>query len=167
MHVNFETINYLVFDVDGVFTNHQMLVTDDGHFLRMMSTRDGFAMKCAAIAGIQMAVITGGKSKGVEMRLRSVGVDIFHSDVHDKGPVFQKILENEGWPVDPVLYMGDDVPDIPCLQVAGLSACPADAIPEVVKICDFISPRLGGEDCVRDLIERILTPRGLWPTYRR
>ena len=161
----FEHIQYLIFDVDGVFTDHQMLVTDDGHFLRTMSTRDGYAVKCAATAGIEMAVITGGKSIGVVNRLRAVGIDIIYTDVHDKGPVFQEILHEKGWSPEKVLYMGDDIPDIPCLQMAGLSACPADAVEEVVSICQFVSPRKGGEDCVRDLIERILKPRGLWPTF--
>lgn len=161
----FNKIKYLIFDVDGVFTDHQMLVTDDGHFLRRMSTRDGYAIKCAATAGIQMAVITGGQSIGVEKRLRAVGINIIHSDIHDKGPVFQSILDQEGWAAEQALYMGDDILDIPCMKLAGVSACPADATQEVLEICDFISPRKGGEDCVRDLIERILKPRGLWPTF--
>lgn len=161
----FRNIQYLIFDVDGVFTNHQMLVTDDGHFLRTMSTRDGYAIKCAAAAGLGMAVITGGKSIGVEMRMRATGIDIIFTDVHDKGPIFQSILEQEGWPEDQVLYMGDDILDLPCLKLAGVSACPADATSEVLDFCDFISPRNGGEDCVRDLIERILKPRGLWPNF--
>ena len=158
----FKNIQYLVFDVDGVFTNHMILVTDDGHFLRNMSTRDGYAIKRASEAGIKMAVITGGTSIGVEKRLRANGVDIIHSGIHEKGSVLETIMQQEGWPVDQVLYMGDDMLDISCLRMAGVAACPADAIRQVREICDFISPRNGGEDCVRDLVERILESRGQW-----
>ncbi|HLU93937.1 MAG TPA: HAD hydrolase family protein [Membranihabitans sp.] len=158
----FNNIQYLVFDVDGVFTNHMILVTDDGHFLRNMSTRDGYAIQRAAEAGLKMAVITGGTSIGVEKRLRAAGIDIIRSGIHEKGVVFEEILEQEGWPADQVLFMGDDMLDIPCLKLAGVAACPADAIREVLEISDFISPRKGGEDCVRDLVERILSSRGQW-----
>lgn len=158
----FENIRVLVFDVDGVFTDHNMLVTDDGQFLRTMSTRDGYAIKRAVDAGIKMAVITGGTSVGVEKRFRSLGVDIIHSGIHEKGSVFQAILDEEGWSVEEVLYMGDDIPDMDCIRMAGVGACPRDAVKEVIAVSDFISPKNGGDDCVRDLIERILSSRGLW-----
>ena|SRR5665811_2192540 len=158
----FEKIRVLIFDVDGVFTDHKMLVTDDGQFLRTMSTRDGYAIKRAVAAGLQMAVITGGTSIGVENRFRGIGVDIIHSGIHEKSSVFQALLEEEGWTAEEVLYIGDDIPDIECIEMAGVGACPADAIKEVKAVCNYISQKNGGDDCVRDLIERILGSRGLW-----
>lgn len=158
----FNKIHFLVFDVDGVFTDHKMLVTDDGHFLRTMSTRDGYAIKRATDAGLKMAIITGGTSIGVEKRMRAVGIEIIYSGIHEKGSVFQSILDQESLQASETLYMGDDIPDIPCIEMAGVGACPADAIPEVKAVSDFISPKNGGDDCVRDLIERILSSRGLW-----
>ncbi|MBY5957282.1 HAD hydrolase family protein [Membranicola marinus] len=159
---NFESIRVLIFDVDGVFTDHQMLVTDDGQFLRTMSTRDGYAIKRAIEAGIQMAVITGGTSIGVEKRFRGLGIDIIHSGIHQKGVVFEALLKEEGWSPAEVLYIGDDIPDIECIEMAGIGACPKDSVPEVLAASDFISDKNGGDDCVRDLIERILGARGLW-----
>jgi len=158
----FEKIRVLIFDVDGVFTDHKMLVTDDGQFLRTMSTRDGYAIKRAVAAGLQMAVITGGTSIGVENRFRGIGVDIIHSGIHEKSSVFQALLEEEGWTAEEVLYIGDDIPDIECIEMAGVGACPADAVKEVKAVCNYISQKNGGDDCVRDLIERILGSRGLW-----
>lgn len=158
----FESIKVLIFDVDGVFTDHMMLVTDDGQFLRTMSTRDGYAMKRAIEAGLKMAVITGGSSIGVENRFRGLGVEIIHSGIHQKGEVFETLLEEEGWAAEEVLYIGDDIPDIECIEMAGVGACPKDSVSEVLAVSDFISPRNGGDNCVRDLIERILGARGLW-----
>ena len=158
----FEKIQVLIFDVDGVFTDHKMLVTEEGHFLRTMSTRDGYALKRAVEAGLQMAVITGGNSMGVEKRFRGLGVEIIHSGIHNKGGVFRSLLDKEGWSAEEVLYIGDDIPDIECIGMAGIGACPADAIDEVKKAADYISEKNGGDDCVRDLIERILGARGLW-----
>lgn len=158
----FEKVRVLIFDVDGVFTDHKMLVMDDGKFLRTMSTRDGYAIKRAVEAGLEMAVITGGTSVGVEKRFQSLGVDIIHSGILEKKAVFQSLLDEEGWAAEEVLYIGDDIPDIDCIRLAGVGACPRDAVREVKAVSDFISPKNGGDDCVRDLIERILAARGLW-----
>ena len=62
-----------------------------------------------------------------------------------------------------VLYMGDDIPDIEVLKNVGLSCCPSDAIYQVKKIVDYISPLKGGNGCVRDVIEQVLKIQQKWP----
>ena len=61
-----------------------------------------------------------------------------------------------------ILYMGDDIPDIPPMKVVGLATCPQDAVPEVKAVSAYISHRLGGTGCVRDVIEQVLKVRGDW-----
>ncbi len=61
-----------------------------------------------------------------------------------------------------ILYMGDDLPDIPLLHKVFLSCCPADAAPEVKKISHYISPVNGGLGCVRDVIEKVLKMNNHW-----
>jgi 3-deoxy-D-manno-octulosonate 8-phosphate phosphatase (KDO 8-P phosphatase) len=58
--------------------------------------------------------------------------------------------------------MGDDLPDIPVMQLIGLPTCPQDAVPEVKAISKYISHKNGGEGCVRDVIEQVLKVRGDW-----
>lgn len=161
-NIDFQKIKILVFDIDGVFTNTQFLITEAGDFLRTMNTRDGYALRLAQEAGLTMAVITGGDSVGVEERFRNFGVGIYRSRVLDKGPAFRDMIEEYGWDREEILYIGDDLPDIPCIEMAGIGACPADAVPEVLSVSDFVSPKKGGEYCVRDLIERILKSRNKW-----
>ena len=158
----FNPIRVLIFDVDGVFTDNKMLVTDDGQFLRRMTTRDGYAIKRAIAAGLQIGVITGGTSIGVENRFKSIGVKHYYSGILEKGIVLRSLIKKEGWTASEILYIGDDIPDIECIEMAGVGACPADAVKEVKAISDYISPKNGGDDCVRDLIERVLDSRGLW-----
>lgn len=158
----FKNIKVLIFDVDGVFTDTRFLVNEDGSYVRTMNTRDGYAMKRAHHAGIKMAVITGGTSKGVEDRLRELGAEWIYSGVHDKKPVFEQLVAEQNWDLAEVLYIGDDIPDLPCIRMAGIGACPKDAVPEVLAASDYISSRNGGDFCVRDLIERILKKQNLW-----
>lgn len=159
----FANIKTLVFDVDGVFTDTRIMISEKGEFLRTMNTRDGYAIKLAKRAGIKMAVITGGTSTGVEKRLKDLGIDFIYSGVMDKKPVLEKIVSEQGWDLETLLYIGDDLPDIPCIMMAGIGACPADAVPEVKAVSDYVSPKNGGDFCVRDLIEQILEHQDKWP----
>ena len=68
--------------------------------------------------------------------------------------------ENLTWPE--ILYMGDDIPDYACMQLVGLACCPADAAPEIIDICKYISPYKGGYGCVRDIIEKVLKLNNKW-----
>ena len=125
----FANVKAFFFDVDGVMTDGSLLVTENGEFLRRMSTRDGFAMKLAIRLGYPIGVITGGSSRGVEHRLHLLGVDPIFSGIQDKEPVFLDYLNQSGLRPSEILYMGDDYPDIEIMAHVGLPACPADAIP--------------------------------------
>lgn len=159
----FHRVTTFFFDVDGVMTDGSLLVTESGEFLRRMSTRDGLAIKLAVKAGYSVGVITGGTSLGVEKRLHLLGIDPVLSGIQDKYPVFADQLRHSGVPVEHVLYMGDDLPDLEIMRVVGLAACPADAIPEIQEISRYVSPFKGGEGCVRDVIETTLRIQGRWP----
>jgi 3-deoxy-D-manno-octulosonate 8-phosphate phosphatase (KDO 8-P phosphatase) len=160
----FTKIKGLVFDVDGVFTDSQMLVTEQGEFLRSMNTRDGYAVKCALAAGLKLCVITGGSSTGVARRLQMLGIASVYTRVEHKLPVFHEWVEKEGLAMEEVLYMGDDLPDWEVMHAAGMTCCPADAVPEIREISAYISPFKGGQFCVRDVIEKTLRAQGLWTT---
>lgn len=154
-----------VFDVDGVFTNNTVLITEEGDLLRTMNVRDGQVVKWALQAGYQVGIITGGRSEGTKKRLTALGITEYYSGVAEKLPVFQAFLENTGLLSSDVCYMGDDIPDIPVLRKVIVSACPADAVPEVMEICDYISPIPGGNGCVRDILEKVMKLQGKWPEY--
>lgn len=148
-------IKAVVLDIDGVLTDNQILVTDHGEFLRVFNVRDGYAMKRAIAAGIQLGVISGGRSVGTRKRLEILGIEEIHLGVEDKLPVLKDLLSRWNLQADQLAYMGDDIPDISPLQYAGLSCCPADAVQEVLETASFISPFTGGHGCVRDLLEKI------------
>lgn len=160
----FRDINTFIFDVDGVLTNCEVLVLENGQLLRTMNVRDGFAIKIAIRQGYRVAIITAGRSEGVELRLKGLGVEDVYSGSEDKIAAFNDLKAK--YELDPgkILYMGDDLPDYPVMRKVGFPACPADAVREIQEVARYVSPRKGGDGCVRDVIEKVLRLRGNWPT---
>lgn len=158
-------IRAFFFDVDGVFTDNSLLITEAGEILRTMNVRDGQAVKWAIRQGFHLVVITGGRSEGVYKRLTSLGIAEIYSGIEDKKSVFQAVLQRLNLRTESVCYMGDDLPDLPVLRKAGLACAPADAVPEVLAVADYISPLKGGQGCVRDLLEKVLKMQDKWIEY--
>lgn len=155
-------INTFIFDVDGVFTDGTVLITTEGELLRKMSIIDGYAVKTAIQKGYTICVLSGGSNEGVRERLNGLGVKHIYLGVHDKKYALQEYLGKYAIQPENVVYMGDDLPDIPAMQEVILPACPQSAVPEVKAICKYISHKNGGEGCVRDIIEQVLKVRGDW-----
>lgn len=160
-----KAIRAFILDVDGVLTNNDVLVTEDGAFLRTMNVRDGQAIKWAVEKGYHFCVITGGRSEGVSNRLKTLGIQQIYSGISKKVPVFEQFIREFMLSPIEVCYMGDDLPDLPVLRKVGLPACPSDAVPEIINVARYISPLNGGQGCVRDIVEKVLKLRGDWPVY--
>ncbi|HEX5000949.1 MAG TPA: HAD-IIIA family hydrolase [Bacteroidia bacterium] len=158
----FSTINTFVFDVDGVLTDGRLLVMPDGEFLRSMNIKDGYAMQLAVKKGYKIAVISGGHSKGVPVRLEKLGITEVNMGVNNKIEVLENFIKKNNLDIGRVLCMGDDVPDIPMMKLCGLSACPADAVHDVMVTAHYISEKNGGDGCVRDVIEQVMKAQGTW-----
>lgn len=155
-------ISTFVFDVDGVFTDGSLLITTDGEMLRKMSVKDGYALKTALQKGYNICIITGGTNEGVRNRLKGLGVTDIYMGAHHKNEPLTEYLTKNTISSENVLYMGDDLPDIPPMKMVGLPTCPQDAVPEVKEVSKYISHKNGGDACVRDVIEQVLKVRGDW-----
>ncbi len=158
----FQAITTFVFDVDGVLTDNTVLVTEEGHQLRAMNVRDGYAIKKAIDEGFKVAIITGGKSEGVIKRLRGLGVTEVFVGIQDKLATLEDYLFHHSLSIEQVLYMGDDMPDVPPMRIVALPVCPSDACNEAMQIAKYVSPYSGGRGCVRDVIEKVLVLNGKW-----
>ena len=155
-------INTFIFDVDGVLTDGTITVTTDGEMLRSMSIKDGFALKTAVDAGFNVCVISGGTNEGVRKRLRGLGITDIYLGAQHKTEQLDEYLDIYNITPQSVLYMGDDIPDFPVMQMVGLPCCPQDAAPEIKAISKYISHKNGGKGAVRDVIEQVLKVHGKW-----
>lgn len=151
-----------VFDVDGVLTDGRVHVTESGEQLRQFSIKDGYALQLAVKRGYPVAIISGAKSQGVRLRLQGLGITNVHLAIDNKTETFQTFLQENGLTPDQIVYMGDDVPDLPVMKLVGLPVCPADASDDIKAISIYISPKSGGNGCARDIIEKVLKVQNRW-----
>ena len=110
------------------------------------------------------AIVTGGVSQSLLHRSRSLGVEDRHLYMlsKDKAVDFLHFCKSAGLEPWQVAFVGDDIPDIPAMELAGLAVCPADAVAEVRSAADLVSQFNGGRGCIRDLIESVLKAQGNW-----
>lgn len=158
----FGKITTFVFDMDGVLTDGSLVVLPNGVFARSMHTKDGYALQLAVKKGYQILIITGGNAPEVSERFERLGIQEIHLNIRDKAAVLNAFMQKTGTKAEAILCMGDDVPDIPIMRMAGIAACPADAAADALEVAQYISPIAGGRGCVRDVIEKVLRIRGHW-----
>jgi len=157
-----KNISTFIFDVDGVLTDGSLLIDSEGNMLRKMNVKDGYALKAAIDSGYNICIISGGTNESVRKRLEGLGIKEIHLGSHDKIEQLNSFVDKYGLDEKNILFMGDDIPDIPILKKVGLACCPQDAIPEVKNICSYISHRNGGMGAVRDVIEQVMKIQNNW-----
>ena len=158
-------IKAFVFDVDGVLTEGSIIVTPDGDFIRKYCAKDGFAITYAIKKGYKVAIITGGRGHCLQLRIEMLGITDYYTNCYEKLDALNDLMARTGLKREEIIYMGDDLPDVEPMLYLDMSACPADAAPEVIEAARYVSEFNGGRGCVRDVIEQVLRARGDWPEF--
>ncbi len=157
-------IKSIIFDVDGVLSTSVITLHPTGDPMRTVNTKDGYSLQLAIKQGLLLGIITGGDSEAVRIRYEGLGFspeDIYMKASY-KMDAFQDFLRRHQLKEEEVMYMGDDIPDLEVMQLAGLAVCPADAVPEVKSISHYVSHQCGGHGCVRDVVEQVLKSQRRW-----
>lgn len=158
----FKKVKAFAFDVDGVFTNGDVLINERGEQLRTFNIKDGYALQLAVKSGYPVLIVSGGNSQGVKLRFEGLGVkDVFMNEAN-KESVLNKWIKKNELNLEDVLFMGDDVPDLAVMKTIGFPVCPIDAIEDIKAICHYISPKVGGNGAVRDVIEKVMRLQDTW-----
>lgn len=155
-------VKAIVFDVDGVLSTSAIPLYPGGEPMRVINTKDGYALSQAAKKGFPLAIISGGKTDAVFQRFASLGFKDIHLGVHMKMDKLNEFLEKYNLDPSEVMYMGDDIPDYEVMKAVGVPVCPADAVPEIKEVSVYISDKTGGNGCVRDVVEQVLKAQGYW-----
>ena len=130
-------IKVFVFDIDGVLTDGNIHVTDEGVFFRSTSVKDGYGIAKALKAGFKIVAISGGSAEGVKIRLNRLGVKDVFLHVKNKLEVLDTWLLKNNFQRKDCLMMGDDEPDLSIMEAVGFSCCPADAVQKVKDSVDY------------------------------
>lgn len=164
-------IRMLVLDVDGVLTGGGILFIDDDREAKEFCVRDGSAMFIARLIGLKIAIITARVSKMVDRRFTELPVDHLRQGEKNKVGACLEIQRLEGVADDQIAYIGDDLIDLPLLEHVGLGITVADGHDKLFDIVDWVTQKRGGQGAAREVIDDIVTARGLWDEvlsdYRR
>jgi 3-deoxy-D-manno-octulosonate 8-phosphate phosphatase (KDO 8-P phosphatase) len=152
----------ILMDVDGTLTDGTLTVLPDGEELKTYHVRDGLGILLARMAGLDLGIITGKTSKGLERRAERLQISELHQGAVDKSRVLASILEKRGLAAEKIAFIGDDIGDLAVMKTVGLAAAVADAHPEVRAHCHYICRTAGGRGAVREFIEFILKAQGKW-----
>ena len=156
-----------IFDVDGVMTDGGIMPIEGGtDFIRKYNAKDGYAIAYAIRRGYKVCIISGGHGNLLRSRLERLGVSRMYLNCMNKIAAMEEFFREEG--VDPktTIYMGDDIPDLECMEMVGLPVCPADACSDVVEASCYVSEFNGGAGAVRDIIEQVLRSQDEWAKDR-
>lgn len=160
------SVTAFVLDVDGVLTDGGIIPLASGDFIRRYHAKDGYALSYAIQRGYHVGIITGGRGENLRHRLAMLGISTqdIYMDCLDKLTAIEDFIKRHKLRRGEVLYMGDDIPDLPCMHAVGMPVCPADAAWEIIETARYVSGHAGGAGCVRDVVEQTLRARADWAT---
>jgi 3-deoxy-D-manno-octulosonate 8-phosphate phosphatase (KDO 8-P phosphatase) len=148
------------FDVDGVLTDGTLYFTSQGDEMKAFSSLDGHGLKMLASAGVKLAIITGRRSRAVELRAANLGIDLLLQGVDDKRSAMIELAAAQGIELAEAGYMGDDIVDLPVLRACGFSATVPDGHALVRRQVDYVARATAGRGAVREVCELILQAQG-------
>jgi len=151
-------IKLLLTDCDGVLTDGGVYYGEAGEEFKKFDIRDGMGVeRLRNFAGVTTGIITGELSPSLIKRAEKLKITELHLGVKDKPEVFKEILSRLNLQPEEVAYIGDDSNDLEVMKLAGLAACPADAISFVKDVAHIICGAKGGQGCFRELAEQIIS----------
>jgi 3-deoxy-D-manno-octulosonate 8-phosphate phosphatase (KDO 8-P phosphatase) len=149
-------IKMLLLDVDGVMTDGGLYYSADGIELKRFHAHDGYGIVQARQHGITLAIISGRSSTIVEARARVLEIDEVYLNAMDKVTPFRELQKKYGVTEEETAFVGDDVFDLPLLEIVGFSAAPKNAMAEVKRRVDYVTSVSGGNGAVREVVDLIL-----------
>lgn len=164
-------IRVVIFDVDGVFTDGSLYLTDGGEEIKAFNSRDGHGIKMLKTTGVKVALITGRESRCVNLKATDLGITTVYQGAKNKLPAFEALLRELELDASCCAYAGDDLIDVPVMLRCGLAITVPAAPAFVKKHADYVTRMEGGHGAVREICEMIMdaqdTLRAHLETYLR
>lgn len=152
-----ERVKMILCDFDGVVTDNLVLTDENGKETVSASRSDSMHIKTLREKGVEVMILSSEPNPVVLARAKKMGVEAIHGiGMQDKGRVMREVLEQKKVRAGEVIYIGNDLNDLPCFEIAGWSVAVADAYPEVLRAADHVLTKPGGRGAVRELCEMVL-----------
>lgn len=152
-----ENVKLILCDFDGVVTDNFVLTDENGKETVSASRSDSMHIKTLREKGVETMILSSEPNPVVLARAKKMGVEAIHGiGMQNKGKVMREVLERKKVRAEDVIYVGNDLNDLPCFEIAGWSVAVADAYPEVIRAADYVLTRRGGRGAIRELCEMVL-----------
>jgi len=155
-------IKLLLMDCDGVLTDGQVWILENGDDQKTFNVRDGLGLALLHRAGLKSGVISGRTSSALDRRARDTRMEFVRQGREDKLSAFEEVLALAGRKEAEVAYVGDDLVDIPLMKRVEFAVAVADAVPETKLHAHYVTNARGGRGAIREVVEIILTAQGRW-----
>jgi len=153
----------MAFDVDGVLTDGSVWWSPLGEEWKRFHFADIMGISLARRAGLVIALISGEDSPLVSRYAEKMKIRHVYKGTRDKAAALRHFSESTAISLESIGFMGDDVNDLPAMAIAGISAAPSNANPQVLAKASFRCALRGGEGAVREFIDAWLAARNLDP----
>lgn len=157
----FKEAKMLLLDVDGVLTEGEIIYGNDIE-IKKFNVKDGLGIRLLVDSGIKVGIVTARKSEALVKRCSDLGIEIIFDGITNKAGVLEKIYTDTGIYPEAMVFIGDDLPDIPLLKRIGIPVTVSDGADEVKKYAKVITSKAGGKGAVREICEAILKSQDLW-----
>ena len=155
-------IRLLCLDVDGVLTDGGITIDDQGVETKRFHVRDGAGLRLWMNLGNEAAIITARGGMAVQHRATELGIRHVMQNATNKPQAFGELLEDLGLAASEAAFIGDDLPDMPVMKLAGYPIAVADAVADIRDIAEFVTLRPGGHGAVREAVEHLLKGQERW-----
>jgi len=159
---NLRNVKWIILDVDGVLTDGKIIYDSNGNEIKKFCVKDGYGIYIAQKYGINFAIISGRYSKIVEIRADELGIKEVIQNSKDKLEDYQSLKEKYKFKNEEVIYIGDDIPDIPLLKTVGFPITVPNSPDILKKIAVYTTRNEGGNGAVREVIDLVLEAKGVY-----
>ncbi len=149
-------IKAIFFDCDGVFTDGKITFDAEGREMRTYDMQDGMGVTLLRQAGIFVAVMSSSYGGSIEKRMEMLKVEHCYTSVPNKADLIREVCAAEGLSLEQVAFVGDDLVDVPPMEIVGIPIAVANAVPAVKKVAQYITTRPGGDGAIREIAENIV-----------
>lgn len=155
---SFASVELVVFDFDGVFTDNTVYVSQDGVESVCCWRSDGLGLSRLSGAGVHLAIVSTEVNPVVSVRARKLRIPCVQGVEHKDAAVL-RICEEQGVAPDRTMFVGNDINDIAAFNTVGFPIAVGDAYAEVYPHVRGKTRTPGGRGAVREICDLVFEAR--------
>ena len=154
--INYKKIEMIISDIDGVWTDGSIYRGTDDMEFKKFSVFDGVGVAYARAADLKIAIISARYSPATEFRAKELKIDDCYNGGLNKLHAYSDLKKKYSLFDDQIAYLGDDMVDLPVMELVGLPIAVANATPDIIQVATHTTETKGGEGAFREAVEWII-----------